>query len=141
LQYILFDDFQIWEGRCAPGKEPFASEVQPVVASWPELRTDFGAETSLTGELVFDKAFVGGGCGGFEITNKGTQACENFELEINVRPTWGTILTRDGQPSLNGLIMLENDAQAGVWFFFVNLCINQCESMHMQECDIWMQQL
>lgn len=125
MQVIIFDDFQIWEGRCSPDQEPFASEFLPITPTWPTLRTNFDEKTTLAGQVVFDKAFVGGGCGEFEITNRGAQVCENFELEINIRPSWGTILTKDGLPSLTGLALLEQDAQAGVCFSSITTAMQE----------------
>lgn len=38
LQTIIFDDFQIWEGWCAPAKEPFSQTIVKPVPKWEGMR-------------------------------------------------------------------------------------------------------
>eukprot|EP00892_Ulva_mutabilis_P008553 jgi/Ulvmu1/606/UM001_0614.1 len=112
---IDFDDFQIWEGRCAPMDEPFSQKLTKPVPIWPAMRTDLDKPTTLQAAVEFDKAFVGGGCADFAIKNQADVPCDDFELELNIRPDWGKILDRGGSPNLSGLTLLDSDAAAG-WF-------------------------
>ena len=47
------------------------------------------------------------------VTNTASQQCDAFEVEVNVRPSWGKILERDGNPSLLALDILLQDPDAG----------------------------
>jgi hypothetical protein len=113
MQHIQFDDFQVWEGKCAPEDGPFSTNVEPIIPSWPEFRTDLSKATTLKTTTVFNKAFVGGGCGGLEIENTGTLQCDGFEAEINVRPSWGAVLNKNGALSLSAMELIDKDEAAG----------------------------
>jgi hypothetical protein len=113
VQTIQFDNFQIWEGRCPPEEEPFDQQLTKVLPIWPELRTDLRKATVLETTLVFEKAFVGGACGTVHVKNTGQTVCEGFDVEINIRPTWGGLLLKNGLPSFNSLDLLESDVDAG----------------------------
>jgi hypothetical protein len=113
VQHIRFDNFEIWEGRCTPAEEPFDTELAIVVPEWPTLRANLDKPTVLTTQLVFEKAFVGGGCGHVVVTNVGSKACDAYEVEINIRPSWGNLMLKDGLPSFSGLNLLTSDTAAG----------------------------
>lgn len=112
---IEFDDFQIWEGKCSPENEPFTQELTLPSPVWDNMRSDLNAPTVLLAEVVGRTAFGGGGCVTFEVLNTADSMCSQFELEINIRPTWGTVLSRDGKPNWQKLTPLEIDEEAG-WF-------------------------
>jgi hypothetical protein len=89
VQTILFDNFQIWEGRCIPEEEPFAGEITPITPEWPELRTNLNKPTTLTTSMYFEKAFVGGGCGEVHVTNIGAQVrFVQVVFEVHHAPTY-----------------------------------------------------
>lgn len=114
MQTIDFDDFQIWEGKCAPTEEPFDQEVTHPTPVWPNMKTDLNKPTTLLALIAFEKAFVGGGCGDFEIENQADVPCEDYELELNIRPEWGTLMLKGGKPNVRGLTIIDSDAEAGM---------------------------
>lgn len=113
MQTIVFDDFMIYEGRCEPGEEPTDTEEVPVLPVWDTLRSDLDMATTLKTNIEFGSAFTGGGCGEIQVENTGNEECDGFELEVNVRPSWGELMEKEGVPSLNALELLENDAASG----------------------------
>lgn len=138
LQVIHFDDFHIWEGRCPPSDEPFATEVAPIEPTWPEMRSDLNKPTILYTELLFKKAFVGGGCADILVTNNGEQQCDAFEVEINVRPVWGELLSRNGQPSLTGMDLVMMDPDAGAPYSTCCADYARCAAEASCSCSFWL---
>lgn len=114
VQTIDFDDFQIWEGKCSPMDEPMDQELTHPTPMWPNMKTDLNKPTTLLALIAFEKAFVGGGCGDFEIENRADVPCEDYELELNIRPDWGALLLKEGKPNLSGLTMIDSDPEAGM---------------------------
>lgn len=113
---IRFDDFQVWEGKCTPADEPFTQELTLPKPTWDNMRSDLNKPTVLLAEAKGKTAFAGGGCVKFEVLNTADTTCNQFELEINIRPTWGTVLEKDdGKPNFQKLTHIETDAEAG-WF-------------------------
>jgi hypothetical protein len=103
VQTIRFDDFQVWTGKCAPEDEPFPNVVTFPKPVWPSMLT----------KVVFSKAFTGGGCATFEVQNTAAVPCDMYELELNIRPEWGTILQKEGVLNLQRCSLLEQDEAAG----------------------------
>lgn len=113
LQTIDFDDFQIWEGNCPPMDEPFVQEVTYPVPVWPNMKTDLDKPTTLLASISFQKAFIGGGCGGIDIENRAAVPCDDFEIELNIRPEWGGLLINKGEPNLSGVTLIDSDEESG----------------------------
>lgn len=113
LQTIVFDDFQVWEGRCPPDKEPFSQTLVKPVAKWKGMRHDKKGDTVLNVSTIFEKASTGGGCAKFEIENLSPEDCDVYEVELNIRPSWGTLSERDGDVIIHGIKLLDVDANAG----------------------------
>lgn len=125
LQTIRFDDFQVWEGRCTPEDEPFTQALSLPKPTWDNMRSDLNAPTVLLAEVVGKTAFAGGGCIKFEVLNTADSICNQFELEINIRPSWGTLLKKDdGKPNFQKLTPIEIDDEAGVQLFVMYASLN-----------------
>ena len=78
------------------------------------MRSDLNKPTVLLAEAKGKTAFAGGGCIKFEVLNTADSVCNQFELEINIRPTWGTVLEKDdGTPNFQKLTPIEIDEAAG----------------------------
>lgn len=93
--------------------EPFTQELSEPEPMWPTMRTDLNKPTTLLATVEFKKAFVGGGCADFAVKNLATVPCQDFEIELNIRPEWGEILGRGGSLNLRGSSLAESDAAAG----------------------------
>ena len=113
LQTILFDDFLIWEGKCEPGQEPAGFDIAPVMPRWSNLKSNLDKPTTLRTSVVFESAFTSGGCGEVHIENVGEQKCDEFLLELNIRPDWGALMEKEGSPALNALELLDSDETTG----------------------------
>ena len=113
LQTIVFDDIQVWEGRCAPENEPFPQTVVKPLPEWDGMATH-DAPAVLSANAIFDKAALGGGCAKLEIMNTGSQDCDEYQVHLNVRPSWGFLDTRDGQWVVHGVDVIDSNADAGV---------------------------
>lgn len=113
---IDFGGFEVFSGRCTPADEPLPVDLEPVLPVWPEQAADLapGAPaTTVAASLVFTKMFVGGACVDLHLRNTASEACSGIEAVVGVRPSWGRLLTRDGQPSLSQLALLEMNATSG----------------------------
>jgi hypothetical protein len=88
---IRFSDFKIYEGECMPSDAPSPlSSDQPVVhldPTWATMRPL--VDTDLQTTTVFSKPYVGGGCGEIIVTNTGAR-CDRWQIEISIRPEWGS---------------------------------------------------
>lgn len=113
-QTIEFDFFEIWEGRCTPDDEPFTGAQKEFLPMWPTMRTDLERPTVLVTTLYFNKAFTGGGCGDVRVLNTAATPCDEFEVEINIRPGWGWLLIQGDKIGLSSLTIIEEDREAGV---------------------------
>jgi hypothetical protein len=98
---IRFSDFKIYEGECMPSDAPPLSSDQPVVhldPTWATMRPL--VDTDLQTTTVFSKPYVGGGCGEIIVTNTGAR-CDRWQIEISIRPEWGSLV------KWAGLILLD----------------------------------
>ena len=120
MQTIIFDDFQVWEGLCPPDKEPFTQTLITHVPEWNGMKQAKGA-SNLRAKALFEKASTGGGCGKLEVENLSEKECSMYEVDLNVRPSWGTLSLRQGKYIVHGAHVLETDAQAGVWSYHVHI--------------------
>jgi hypothetical protein len=112
LQTILFDDFQVWEGRCTPDKEPFSQKIFQTLPEWPGMKK-ITSSSNLKVDLDFKKASAGGASGKFFVENTATSACDVYQIHLHIRPSWGTIQGRDGSLLLHGAKIVEQDEKAG----------------------------
>lgn len=124
LQTIDFDDFEIFEGRCSPMDEPLQRELTLPIPMWPSMITNLDEPTALLANIKFEKAFVGGGCGNVEVQNTVDVPCDEFQIELNIRPEWGGLLESRGQPRLNSVTLMDSNAEAGTHVFV--LYSSQC---------------
>jgi len=93
--------------------EPFVQELTLPKPTWPNMQTDLNKPTTLLATVEFQKAFVGGGCADFAVENKAAVPCEDFEIELNIRPAWGKLLDRRGSPNLSGSRLADSDPETG----------------------------
>lgn len=77
------------------------------------MRQEYTGETVLNVTTIFEKASTGGGCAKFEIENMSSKPCDVYEVELNIRPSWGTLSERDGYPIVHGVSLLDIDEDAG----------------------------
>jgi hypothetical protein len=78
------------------------------------MGSDLNKPTVLLAEVKGKTAFAGGGCVKFDVLNTADTVCNQFHLEINIRPSWGTLLkTADGKPNYQQLIPVEADEEKG----------------------------
>lgn len=123
VQTIRFDDFQVWEGMCAPENEPFAKELFKPSPEWPSMQPPIASSASvLEVDAIFEKAFVGGGCAKFEMTKTVEEDCSEFHVELHIRPSWGTLAVRNGKPTMHGVSLVHSDESAGVCVCADMLC-------------------
>jgi hypothetical protein len=105
---IRFSDFKIYEGECMPSDAPSPlSSDQPVVhldPTWATMRPL--VDTDLQTTTVFSKPYVGGGCGEIIVTNTGAR-CDRWQIEISIRPEWGSLV------KWAGLILLDSETESG----------------------------
>jgi hypothetical protein len=101
---IRFADFKIYEGECLPNAAPSAAPLQHVSPTWETMRPL--AKSDLQTQAVFNKPYVGGGCGDIVVTNPGSK-CDRWQLEISIRPGWGSLA------KWAGLVLLEDEQESG----------------------------
>jgi hypothetical protein len=104
---IQFDDFMIYEGECTPTSVPEIKTLATIQPVWEGQRPKI--ESDLQTSVIKAKTYVGGGCGQIAITNVGATVCEDWQLEINIRPSWGTLT------KWSGVTLIENNKDAG-WY-------------------------
>jgi hypothetical protein len=104
---IQFDDFMIYEGECTPNSIPESKTLAMIQPVWEGQRPKI--DTDLKTSVVKAKTFVGGGCGQIAITNVGAMECEDWQLEVNIRPSWGSLT------KWSGVTLLEDNKVAG-WY-------------------------
>jgi hypothetical protein len=63
-------------------------------------------DTDLQTTTVFSKPYVGGGCGEIIVTNTGAR-CDRWQIEISIRPEWGSLV------KWAGLILLDSETESG----------------------------
>lgn len=112
VQTILFDDIQVWEGRCAPENEPFSQTVVKPIPEWNSKLRDT-APSVLSANAVFDKTAPGGGCPKLEVQNIGARDCDQYQVQLNIRPSWGSLDSRDGKWTVHGVDVIDYNADAG----------------------------
>lgn len=104
---IQFDDFMIYEGECAPTSVPESNTIATIQPVWDGQRP--AIETDLTTSVVKASTYVEGGCGQIAITNTGAELCDDWQLEINIRPSWGSLT------KWSGVTLLQDNKDAG-WY-------------------------
>jgi hypothetical protein len=81
---------------------------------WENMVSDLNKPTVLLAEVVGRTAFAGGGCVKFNVLNTADTNCNQFHLEINIRPSWGTLLkTTDGKFNYQQLTPVEINEEKG----------------------------
>jgi hypothetical protein len=121
LQTIMFDDFQVWEGRCPPEDEPFSQNLIKPKPEWASMRHEKTGDSVLKVNTYFEKASTGGGCAKFIIENTSPKGCDIYEIELSIRPSWGTLSERDGDVIIHGVSLLDTDKDAGTVLFPLRL--------------------
>jgi hypothetical protein len=105
---IRFADFKIYEGQCMPSDAPSPLSSDQLVMhldpTWEKMRPL--VDTDLLTSTVFTKPYVGGGCGDIIVTNSGS-ACERWQVEISIRPEWGSLV------KWAGLVLLDSETESG----------------------------
>ena len=113
VQTIIFDDFQVWEGLCPPDSEPFSQTLVTHTPEWSGMKQSKGA-SNLKARVLFQSASTGGGCGKLVVENTSGKECSMYEVDLNIRPSWGTLSQRQGKFIMHGAEVVDIDAQAGV---------------------------
>ena len=102
----------MWEGRCAPENEPCSQTVVKPTPDWDGMKYD-RTPSALGVTPLFERAYIGGGCARLQIENGVADACNKYEVQLSVRPSWGSLDIRDGDYLINDLEFIEGDAVAG----------------------------
>lgn len=106
-QTIQFDGFKVWEGSCPPKAGLYDDIVDPVRPRWPGMRINTAAKSTLAASFHLDNLYTGNGCAAVLIRNEGKRDCRDWVVEIEARPSWGSV------SKYTGLTLVASDKLAG----------------------------